>query len=238
MHDNGLAGLILEPPELCSAIPNIKEGRRLPVMDVNDARFEDDGRLLQLMIAGEEHGFVALYQKYQGPVYRFSLHICGIRHIAEDVTQETFLSLIRAPQNYHCDRGPLLLYLFGIARRLVWKTARRERLYEEFDNDRELPVSLPDFADDFARQHEAKRLRHAILSLPRKYREVIVLCSLQELSYEEAAVVVGSAIGTVRSRMHRARQLLLRKLTEGGSEVAAARSDSFLRYGRGLDYDL
>jgi hypothetical protein len=51
-------------------------------------------------------------------------------------------------------------------------------------------------------------------------------------------VVVGSAIGTVRSRMHRARQLLLRKLTEGGSEVATARSDSFLRYGRGLDYDL
>ena len=238
MHDDGLAGLILEPPGLCSAILNIKEDRRLPDMDVNDAGFEDDGQLLHSMIAGEERGFVALYRNYQGPVYRFALHLCGTRHIAEDVTQETFLTLIRAPQNYHCDRGPLLLYLFGIARRLVWKIARRDRRYEEFDNDRELPVSMPNFADDFARQHEAKRLRQAILSLPRKYREVIVLCSLQELSYEQAAVVVGSAIGTVRSRMHRARQLLLRKLTEGGSEVAAARSESFLRYGRGLDYDL
>ena len=238
MHASGLTRPILEPLGSHRAIPSINEDRRLPDMDVNDAGFEYDGQMLHLMIAGEERGFVALYRKYQGPVYRFALHICGIRHIAEDVTQETFLSLIRAPQNYHCDRGPLLLYLFGIARRLVWKTARRDRLYEEFDNDRELPVSMPDFADDFIRQHEAKRLRQAILSLPRKYREVIVLCSLQELSYEQAAVVVGSAIGTVRSRMHRARQLLLRKLTEGGSEVAEARSDSFFRYGRGLDYDL
>jgi len=228
----------LEPLGLYRAIPSIKEHWHLLDMDFNDAGVEDDGQLLHLMIAGEEQGFVALYRKYQGPVYRFALHICGIRHIAEEVTQETFLSLIRAPQNYHSDRGPLLLYLFGIARRLVWKNVRRDRLYEEFDNNRELPVSLPDFADDLARQREAKRLRQAILCLPRKYREVIVLCSLQELSYEEAAVVVGSAIGTVRSRMHRARQLLLRKLTEGGSEVAAARSDSFLRYGRGLDYDL
>ena len=231
MHDNGLTVLILEPLGLHRAIPSVKEHRRLPDMDVNDADFVDDGQLLDWMIAGEEQGFVVLYRKYQGPVYRFALHICGVRHIAEDVTQETFLSLIRAPQNYHCDRGPLLLYLFGIARRLVWKNARRDRLYEEFNNDRELPVSMPDFADDFAQQQEAKRLRHAILSLPRKYREVIVLCSLQELSYEDAAVVVGSAIGTVRSRMHRARQLLLRKLTEGGSSGAEVRSDSFLRYG-------
>ena len=50
--------------------------------------------------------------------------------------------------------------------------------------------------------------------------------------------MVGCSIGTVRSRMHRAKQLLLRKLSEGGSVGAAARSDSFLRYGRGLDYDL
>ena len=230
--------LILEPLRLSGAIPNVKQQWCLPQMDLNHAELEDDTRLLCLMMDGEERGFVDLYRKYQGPVYRFALQICGIRHIAEEVTQETFLSLIRAPQNYHCDRGPLLLYLFGIARRLVWKNARRDRLHEEFNKDRELPVSMPDFADDVARQHEAKRLRHAILSLPRKYREVIVLCSLQELSYEGAAMVVGAAIGTVRSRMHRARQLLLRKLTEGGSEVAAARSDSFLRYGQGLDYDL
>ena len=106
------------------------------------------------------------------------------------------------------------------------------------DSDQDLPGALPDFAADFARKDEAERLRHAVLSLQRKYREVIVLCSLQELSYDDAAVVVGCSIGTVRSRMHRARHLLLRKLREGGTMGAAARSDSLLKYGRGLDYDL
>ena len=199
----------------------------MPEMDLNNLGLEDDGQLLRLMVAGEEHGFVVLYRKYQGPVYRFALQVCGRRHIAEEVTQETFLALIQAPHNYHCDRGPLLLYLFGIARRLVWKSARRDRRYEALDNDRGLPVSSPDFADDFARRDEAKRLRDAILSLPRKYREVIVLCSLQELSYDQAAVVVGSAIGTVRSRMHRARQLLLQKLRPARSVGGAVRSESF-----------
>jgi RNA polymerase sigma-70 factor (ECF subfamily) len=206
-------------------------------MEVSEAGLED-GRLLQLMMAGAEQGFVGLYRKYQGAVYRFALHICGTRHIAEEVTQETFLSLIRAPQNYHCDRGPLLLYLFGITRRLVWKSARRDRQYEPLDDDRDLPASFPDFAEDFARKDQAKRLRHAILSLPRKYREVIVLCSLQELSYEQAAVVVGCSVGTVRSRIHRAKQLLVRKLREGGQIGAAATSDRFWTYERGLDYDL
>ena len=207
-------------------------------MELNDAGLEDDRQWLQWMVAGEERGFVTLYRKYQGPVYRFAFHVCGIHHIAEEVTQETFLSLIRAPHNYRCDRGPLLLYLFGMARRLVWKNVRRERIYETLDGDRDVPVSSSDFVDDFVRQHEATRLRHAILSLPRKYCEVIVLCSLQELSYEDAAVVVGCSIGTVRSRMHRGKQLLLRKLTEGKSVATAQTSDSFLRYGRVLDYDL
>ncbi|MGA7630737.1 MAG: RNA polymerase sigma factor [Terriglobales bacterium] len=207
-------------------------------MEFNDAGLEDDRQWLQLMMGGEEQGFVALYRKYQGPVYRFALQICGFRPIAEEVTQETFLSLMRTPRNYRSDRGPLLLYLFGIARRLVWKSARRDRVYEALDIHRDLPITLPDFATDLARQDQAKRLRQAILSLPRKYREVIVLCSLQELSYEEAALVVGSSIGTVRSRIHRAKQLLLRKLREGGSVGAAAKEGSWLRCGRGMDYDV
>jgi len=206
-------------------------------MEVNNADVEDDRELLQLMIAGEEQGFTALYRKYQAPVYRFALQVCGVRHIAEEAMQETFLSLIRAPANYRSDRGPLLLYLFGIARRLVWKSARRDSVYSPLEDDRDLPVSSPAFVEDFAQRDQARRLHHAILSLPRKYREVIVLCSLEELSYEQAAAVVGSAIGTVRSRMHRAKQLLLRKLRERGSG-AAVNNDLFLSCPRGLDYDL
>src|SRR5215469_4732379 len=173
MRNENFSHAILEPSRRHREIPNVNESGCWPAMELNDTDLEDDAKLLQLMIAGEERGFVELYRKYQGPVYRFALQISGIRHVAEEVTQETFFSLIRTPGNYDAGRGPLLLYLFGIARRLVWKSARRDRIYEVLDNERDLPACLPEFVDDFARKDEAKRVRHAILSLPRKYREVI-----------------------------------------------------------------
>jgi RNA polymerase sigma-70 factor (ECF subfamily) len=199
-------------------------------MDVNDVGLEDDGKLLQLMTAGEERGFVALYRKYHSRVYRFSLQVSGTRHVAEEVTQETFLALIRGPHKYRSERGPLLLYLFGIARKMVWKSARRERLFDPIGDGQEPPEAcMRDLANDLARKEQAMQLRHAVSSLPPKYREVIVLCALQELSYEQAAAVIGCSIGTVRSRMHRAKQLLLRKLKEGGLAPEAPRDSPVLR---------
>jgi len=195
-------------------------------MNVNDSTPEDDRQLLQLMLAGEERGFTSLYKRHQASVYRFSLQISGRPHLAEDVTQETFLVLIRAPHRYQPERGPLLLYLFGIARKLAWKSIRRERFSSTLDDDHVQPVWLPDLAGDLERKREAMQLTGVILSLPRKYREIAVLCALQELSYEEAATVVGCSVGTVRSRLHRAKDLLLRKLKERGLGRKAAGNNS------------
>jgi RNA polymerase sigma-70 factor (ECF subfamily) len=204
-------------------------------MNVDDSGLEDDGQLLQLMLGGEERGFVSLYRKYQASVYRFSLHLSGRQHLAEDVTQETFLVLIRAPLRYQPERGPLLLYLFGIARKLAWKSMRRERLFSSLDRDHTIePVCLPDLAGDISRKREVMQLRDAILSLPLKYREVAVLCCLQELSYEEASAVIGCSLGTVRSRLHRAKDLLLRKFKERGLSQKAAGNGSVW----GTAYDL
>ena len=225
---NGILELSRGPRE----IPSVKEFWCLPEMDLNDAELEDDGKLLQLMIAGEERGFVALYRKYQSQVYRFSLRMSGVRHIAEEVTQETFLALIRAPHMYRSDRGPVPLYLFGIARNLVWKSTRKERFFATIGDDQELPETrLQDLAGELVRKEQALGVRYAVLSLPRKYREVIVLCALQELSYEQAATVIGSSIGTVRSRMHRAKQLLLRKLKERGLVLEPPVNSPVLRCG-------
>ena len=191
MCNANFSNAILEPFRRQREIPNVTDSWCWPAMELHDADLEDDAKLLQLMIAGEERGFVALYRKYQSQVYRFSLQISGIRHVAEEVTQETFLALIRAPHKYRSDRGSVSLYLFGIARNLVWKSARRERLFGAIGDDQELPeTSLADLANEIVRKEQATWVRHAVLSLPRKYREVIVLCSLQDLSYEQAAAVI------------------------------------------------
>jgi RNA polymerase sigma-70 factor, ECF subfamily len=232
MRNEGFSLAILEPSRRHQAIPNVEEFRCLPTMAADEPLAEDDGKLLQLMIAGEEHGFVALYRKYQSQVYRLAFHISGVRHVAEEVTQETFLALIRAPHKYRDERGSVLLYLFGIARNLVWKSVRRERLFGPIaENQDVLGDCVLDLADDLVRKEQAMRVRHAILSLPRKYREVIVLCAFQELSYEQAARVIGSSIGTVRSRMHRAKQLLVRKLKERGFAPETPSGNSILRCG-------
>jgi RNA polymerase sigma-70 factor, ECF subfamily len=202
----------------------------LPEITVKDQNPDDDRDLLYLMQAGEEQGFVVLYRKYQPSVFRFCLHVSGSRHIAEEVTQETFVTFLRKPERYNEERGPLLLYLFGIARYLVWKGRRRGELFTSLEEQGgDLPVTGPDVFSDLADSERVARIRQAVLALPRKYREVIALCAFQELSYEQAAKVVGCSIGTVRSRMHRAKKLLSQKLIEGGLGQSLQRS-SVLRY--------
>ena len=78
----------------------------------------------------------------------------------------------------------------------------------------------PCFLEDLTRAETIEAVRKAILSLPAKYREVVVLCELQDVSYEETAEILGCAIGTVRSRLHRARALLFAKLRPADVEDA------------------
>jgi RNA polymerase sigma-70 factor (ECF subfamily) len=163
---------------------------------------EDD--LLHLMRKGDEQAFLVLYRRHQGPIFRFALHMSGSRQIAEEVTQEVFLGLLSTRGRYDAERGSLQAYLIGVARNCVRGQQRRDRVLAPFDSSY-LAEETSDRADLLA-------LRKAILTLQPKYREVIVLCDLEELSYEEAARHLGCALGTVRSRLHRARAVLLRKM--------------------------
>jgi RNA polymerase sigma-70 factor (ECF subfamily) len=86
-----------------------------------------DAELLRLMLAGDEHAFVALYEKHQGAVYRFALLMSGGANIAEEVTQDVFLLLVREPHRYDPGRGPLPTFLYGVARNYVLRSLKRER---------------------------------------------------------------------------------------------------------------
>ena len=187
-----------------------------------------DHELLRLMIAGDEDAFVTLYRRRQGGIYRFALQMSGSEAIAEDITQEVFMVLMREAQNYDPNRGSLSAYLYGIARNLVLRSLERERSYVSIADDAddvdaltpEQLVAQDDPLGDLTRNEMIERLRHAVLALPPRYREVVVLCELHEMSYIEAATVLGCAVGTIRSRLHRARSLLIEKLRATGEPDA------------------
>jgi RNA polymerase sigma-70 factor (ECF subfamily) len=187
-----------------------------------------DAELLELMKAGNEEGLSALYRRRSRAVHRFALQMCGSQAVADDVTQEVFMALIREGNNYDPDKGTLHAFLLGVARNHVLRRLRRERFYVSIEeNAPEHKADGEGPLDDFSRGETIESVRSAILTLPERYREVVVLCDLQELSYQEAAAALGCAVGTVRSRLHRARALLIGKLqpsTEAETaEVKSAR---------------
>jgi len=181
---------------------------------------QSDEELLQRMNAGDENAFTLLYRRRQGAVYRFALQMCGSATVAEDVTQEVFLVLIREPQSFDPSRGSLSAYLYGIARNFVLRQHGQGRPHDpitedEGEGDTHGPDRLiaPDNPlGDLARHEEIESVRQAILALAPHYREVVLLCDIHELSYAEAAGVLGCPLGTVRSRLHRAHALLIGKL--------------------------
>jgi RNA polymerase sigma-70 factor (ECF subfamily) len=184
---------------------------------MTSAPVETDDELLLRMQSGDEEAFVSLYRRRQAGLFRFALHMSGSLPLAEDVTQEVFLALLREDCGYDASRGTLSGYLYGIARKLVLRHLERGRSNVALDTDSddcgqpELAV-LDDPLLDLTRREGIDALRRAIQALPRRYREVVVLCDLEEVDYADAAVALGCPIGTVRSRLHRARGLLLEKL--------------------------
>jgi RNA polymerase sigma-70 factor (ECF subfamily) len=180
------------------------------------------------MRSGDEQAFLDLYRRRQGAIYRFALHMGGSVAVAEDVAQEVFLALIRDDCGYDPERGTLSAYLFGIARKLVLRQLERVRSDLALDgagDDSAFPELSVDAGQlvDLTRREGIEGLRRAVQSLPRRYREVVALCDLEEVDYADAAFALGCPIGTVRSRLHRARALLLEKLRlEPGARSAGA----------------
>jgi RNA polymerase sigma-70 factor (ECF subfamily) len=180
----------------------------------------DDEELLRLVRAGDEDAFTEIYNRRQGGVFRYVLHVGGSRQIAEDVTQEVFIVLMSESERYDPSRGSLSAYLYGIARNYVLRRLHRDRMLVQLDDDSnevdraDQPafVAPTDPLSDLTRTETIEAVRSAILSLPIHYREAVVLCDLHEVGYSEAANVLGCAVGTVRSRLHRGRGLLVEKL--------------------------
>src|SRR2546427_6159394 len=188
-----------------------------------------DSELLKRMLAGDEEALSVLYRRRQGAIYRFAMQMSGSQALSEDVTQEVFMVLMRGNAAFDEMRGSVNSFLLGIARNLVRRKVSREQFYVSVDDESnaaaisdERQPGGSNLFDELARDETIESVRKAVLSLPARYREVVVLCDLQEMSYLEAANVLNCAVGTVRSRLHRARSLLLEKLQPAVEDTPAA----------------
>ncbi len=193
-----------------------------------------DIELMRRLSAGDEDAFLEFYRRHQGGLFRFALHMSGRPESAADVVQETFLTLIRHSAKFDQEKGSPGAFLYGIARNHLRKLHERESRYvqllEEGESSRSSdwkavpghangnghsPVNLPKaetVLEGLERTEIEDLLRDAVLTLPEHYREPVTLCDLEGKSYNEAAALLECPVGTVRSRLNRARSILLEKL--------------------------
>jgi RNA polymerase sigma-70 factor (ECF subfamily) len=177
-----------------------------------------DDELLRLVAYGHRDALGALFTRFQNVVFRFAFQMSGNVSLAEDVTQETFIVLMRSAARYQPRNAKVSTYLYAIVRNLT-----RKRLNKEARESRngswirhllgtETPPAEQNMIEATERRDNIERVRQAVLSLPQRYREVVVLCDLHGRDYAEASAIIGCPVGTVRSRLHRGRDLLRGKL--------------------------
>jgi len=180
-----------------------------------------DDELVRRTAAGDADAFGALYRRKRPDVFRFVLHMTADGAVAEDVVQDVFMVVMQDAGRFDPGRGAVTPWLCGIAKNHLRQRLARDRRLEPLAHDEEAATEAvaADALGELLRAEQVELVRRAVLLLPFRYREVVVLCDLQELSYQDAADALACAVGTVRSRLHRGRALLAAKL----AAAAAAR---------------
>jgi len=192
---------------------------------------QPDHELLRRITQGHTDAFTELFRRRRGEVFRFATHMTGSCQVGEDVLQDVFLVVMRDAGRYDAARASVPAWLCGIARNCVRQRLAGDRRYQPLATDDDVEAVGPidereSPLDQLVRQERADILRAAIRALPLVYREALVLCDLQELSYGEAAAALCCPIGTVRSRLHRARGMLAAALSANRSADTPADEES------------
>jgi RNA polymerase sigma-70 factor, ECF subfamily len=151
--------------------------------------------------------FEAAFEAHKDAVYGFAWRMTGSAATAEDIAQDVFLTFWRQPDRFDPGRGALRAFLLGVARNLALKRWRDEYRWDELDDDQ--LVGPP---PDVTAGETAEIVAQAVHALPPLQREVLILAEYEEQSLDEIARAVGAEVGTVKSRLHRARRNLRRML--------------------------
>lgn len=174
-------------------------------------RTQDEQALVTRAAAGDERAFRSIFEDHHEALFRFAYRLTGATDAAEDIAQECFLRLIQQPR-FDPVRGSLRQFLYGTVRNLArqrWQAGDREVTWED-----ESEADAPPLPDAMISAEVSEAVQAALNLLPPLQREAIVLFEFEELSLEETAAVAGADVGTVKSRLHRARERLRRSLAE------------------------
>src|SRR5262245_34334161 len=171
-----------------------------------------DEKLLENAAEGDETAFVALYRRHRDLVFRFAYRLLQSQETAEEITHDCFLSLIKEPRRFKADRGKASLrtYLCAAARNLAFKRFRRAGVETAIDDlSEQIAAAASHGPLRILLDAEASvAVRKAVGELPPLQREALILFEYEEMSLAEIAEVAGADIGTVKSRLHRARERL------------------------------
>jgi RNA polymerase sigma-70 factor (ECF subfamily) len=149
----------------------------------------------------------AAFDQHKDAVYRFAWRMSGSPTAADDITQEAFVGLLRYPERFDPGRGTLRAFLLGIARNVALKHWRAEHRFEPLDGD-----AVPGEPLDLERGLIGDVVGRAVGALGPLQREVVILAEYEGLTLAEIATAVDADVGTVKSRLHRARENLRRTL--------------------------
>jgi RNA polymerase sigma-70 factor (ECF subfamily) len=172
------------------------------------------------MREGDAAAFGELYDRREAGLYRYAVHMTGSAAAAQEIAHDVFLQLMSPSSRFDPARGTLEGWMYGVARNLVRVFRRKGPVEAPVDQ-----IFDDDILGELIDGETLSALHDAIGELPPHYREAVVLCDLEERNYDEAAVLMGCPVGTVRSRLHRARGLLAGKLKRlRASEPVAQRT--------------
>ena len=174
-----------------------------------------DPRTLDRARRGDAAAFEELVREFQADVYRFAWHLTRDRHLAEDVTQDAFLRAFRFIDGFRGDRK-FGSWLFSITRNCAIDARARQRFPLVRDLDHEVEGSV---ADPSAHAE----LDEALRSISSEHREAFLLVEVFGLTYREASDVLGVAVGTVKSRMFRARRAMCAAIDDGSRSEPEAK---------------
>lgn len=166
----------------------------------------EDAQIVLQILSGKTGEYRRLVERYQQPVFRFVQNVIGDRHDAEDITQEVFVAAFDNLRSFDARRASLLTWLFTIARNRAVNYLKRRRLPRAGVDVRSIESQTP--TDDVARHEFWRLLDEALDSLPIEQKTAFVLAEIEQLSYADIASVERTTLGTVKSRIHRAKQAL------------------------------